>query len=174
MVADKKSGNKNVLQDLFNEQLQYDRKKRCEDIDVNICCKREKFLSRLFGIFNEEVVDAWCCNENSPYKNLGRPSIYDQDKKYLNTTLDFTFEDKNGGKYIVEMKAELQYQKFKYMILDNASDTEFLKNHLKKQAFKLFVNPGDNIVQVDGKNIKPNGSILVWGSIKEGFNKKKF
>jgi hypothetical protein len=36
---------------------------------------RDKFLSRLFGIFSEEIVRIWCRAPDAPYEDLGRPTI---------------------------------------------------------------------------------------------------
>lgn len=55
-----------VLGEIFQEQFNKVGKERCKKVDNY--CKRERFLSRLFGIFNEEIVDIWCQNkEISPY-----------------------------------------------------------------------------------------------------------
>ncbi len=35
--------------------------------------QRAKFLSRLFGIFSEKIVDVWARDERAPYEGLGRP-----------------------------------------------------------------------------------------------------
>ena len=125
----------NVLKTLFLEELNKDRLQRCKD---DTRCKKEKFISRLFGIFNEEIVSIWCNNKKSHYRNLGRPTLYIDGRHF---TLDFTFEDRNKKRYIVEMKSELQYEKFKYMVLSNGSNVNYFQQHLKKKAFQLFVDP---------------------------------
>ncbi len=43
------------------------------ECNKNYDCKREKFLSRLFGIFSEEIVNIWYQYEDLPYENLGMP-----------------------------------------------------------------------------------------------------
>jgi hypothetical protein len=36
---------------------------------------RDKYLSRLFGLFNEDVVRHWCGLPETPYTDLGRPTL---------------------------------------------------------------------------------------------------
>ena len=162
-----------VLHTLFEDELTKKRTHRCTEQDNY--CEEAKFLSRLFAIFSEGIVRIWGESEQSKYKgSLGRPTIYTyKNKRY---TLDFTFEDQAGKIYIVEMKAELQYEKFKYMVLKNRSEepkVDFLNHHLKKEAFKLFINPNSSEVReikVNGESKKVDGSILIWGSISKNFN----
>jgi len=71
--------------------------------------KRDKFISRFFGIFSEEIANIYFCSPYSEYTNLGRPNISINNKHYI---LDFTLKNKNNGKiYICEMKCEMQYMK---------------------------------------------------------------
>lgn len=133
--------------------------------------RRGKFLSRLFGIFSEEIVNIWCENSQSPYENLGRPTLIASDGKYY--VLDFTFVDKENNKFIVEMKSEIQYENYKYMVLDPNKDVNYLSHHLKKMAFKLFVNKDWAKVKIKGKEVVDKeefGTILIWGSLKEKFS----
>jgi len=161
-----------VLANIFNQP----------DLDCNKDnddCKREKFLSRLFGIFSEEIVKIWCANEKSPYDDLGRPSLYDKADKYTGTTLDFTFQDKDKKIYIVEMKCEIQYENFRYFHLNNKDKLEgFLGHHRKKQAFerfeKLGKNPDRYIVKYLDYEAKEKckiekiaGIILIWGKVNQ-------
>src|SRR5690349_3332416 len=61
---------------------------------------RAKFLSRLFGIFSEEIVSLWAQDDRAPYRSLGRPTI-----KVVGTnrghTLDFTLRERTTGKVFV-------------------------------------------------------------------------
>lgn len=50
---------------------------------------RDNFLARLFGIFSEEVVRAWCACPQAPYSNLGRPTLREPGEA-RGHTLDFT------------------------------------------------------------------------------------
>ncbi len=110
--------------------------KQTENCETGNNDARSKFLSRLFGIFSEKIVDCWCKNNKSDYENCGRPTIYADGWHY---TLDFTFK-KDDKLYIVEMKSEIQYQNYKFMILKNNSKVNYLKHHLEKKAFKLFID----------------------------------
>ena len=175
--------NYEVLGEIFKDQLNKERKERCkEDGDY---CKQEKFLSRLFGIFSEEIIDIWCQNYKSPYMNLGRPSLYKGDK-YTKTTLDFTFQDQESKEiYIVEMKCEIQYENFKYFHLRNEDELKkppegngFLEHHRKKQAFEKFEELGESpenyIVKYLDQETKEHckvekiaGIILIWGKVDQ-------
>jgi len=138
---------------------------------------KNKFLSRIFGIFSEEIVNIWCSNDNAPYKNIGRPTIYTKEPKKGHYTLDFTFKDKDNKKFIVEMKSEIQYENYKYMILQSDTATNYLKHHQKKTAFQLFLNLKNNRISVKKEeinNLKSDGSILVWGSLSNNFNLNQF
>lgn len=76
--------------------------------------------------------------------------------------------------YVVELKSELEYQKYKFLKLE---DTSQLKHHQKKNAFNRFLNMAKNpnayIVTInDNSNNKKieldvSGAILVWGSLTE-------
>lgn len=136
----------------------------CED-------SRGRFLSRLFGIFSEEIVKIWCENNKSPYKNIGRPTLITSDGNYY--VLDFTFVDKENNKFIVEMKSEIQYENYKYMVLDPDKNVDYLSHHLKKRAFKLFVNKSWVMLKIKGKEVVDEekfGTILIWGSLEERFS----
>ena len=124
---------------------------------------RDKFLSRVFGIFSEEIVHCWCNDTRSPYENLGRPTL-------LNTTtgrrytLDFTFRSRvSGHVYVGEMKCELEYENYQYLILESPTQ---LQHHMG-EAFKLFLgtatSPATCRVNVQGKPQSVDGAILVWG-----------
>ena len=128
--------------------------------------KRDNFLSRLFGVFNEDIVRLWCDNPNSNYNNLGRPSLY-EGGKYTGTTLDFGFRDKNGDIFLGEQKCELAYQNYKFIELNSIDQL----NHHDKKAFERFrevaKNPHLYTVKIDGKEFSVKGSILIWGRVNE-------
>ncbi|MEI2612216.1 MAG: hypothetical protein V9G20_26565 [Candidatus Promineifilaceae bacterium] len=128
---------------------------------------RDKFLSRLFGIFSEEVVRCWGKDNQSPYRNLGRPTIK-LTGKTRGSTLDFAFESKSDGKvYVGEMKCELEYENYRYLTLESPTQLD----HHGNQAFRLFLDIAKNIspysVTVGGKPQPISGSILVWGRYTE-------
>lgn len=128
---------------------------------------RDKFLSRLFGIFNEEIVRCWCRDNQSPYRNLGRPTIKPAGKP-RGYTLDFALESKSDNRvYIGEMKCELEYENYRYLTLESAAQLD----HHGKEAFRLFLdvakNPSQHIITIGGKPTSISGSILVWGRYTE-------
>ncbi len=128
---------------------------------------RDKFLSRLFGIFNEEIIRIWCRDSLSPYVDIGRPSIY-TDLEKRPSTLDFCLQNQKTGKlFISEMKCEIQYQNYNFLTLTEPSQL----NHHKKRAFDEFLittkNPDKFVVKVGGKQLFVNGGILVWGCVSE-------
>lgn len=125
--------------------------------------KRGKYLSRLFGIFSEDIVRIWAADKKCHYEDLGRPSIRFEGKTY---TLDFTFQHKQSRKvYIVEQKCEIEFQNYKFFILNKK---EQLSHHIKaKKAFMAFLEAAKkNIISVSiGKQeIKIDGTILIWGA----------
>lgn len=125
---------------------------------------RDKFMSRVFGIFNEEIVRIWCKSEVSHYEDIGRPTIYDRYRTGRGSTLDFTLKDKESNKiYISEMKCEIQYENFKYLQLDSIKHL----NHHNKPAYEKFLGvaatPQKYIVKVKGEETKVDGAILIWG-----------
>lgn len=127
--------------------------------------KRGAYLSRIFGIFNEEIIKIWARNQNSPYDiHEKRPTLYDGKKPY---TLDFTFI-KDSEIYVSEMKCEIEYQNYKFWKLHDP-EKQF-KHHQTKRAFELFLslskNPGSIPVNA-GDSIDPAGTILVWGAATE-------
>jgi len=135
---------------------------------------RDKFLSRIFGIFSEEIVRIWCRSKKSPFEDIGRPTIYDElEKTGRGSTLDFTFQDKETKKkYVSEMKCEIQFENFKYLELNSVDQLA----HHNKPAFQRFLGianePKKYSVKVQGKKMNVDGAILVWGktnqaSIKE-------
>ncbi|MDV6343270.1 hypothetical protein [Nitrosomonas sp. Is37] len=126
---------------------------------------RAKFLSRIFGIFSEEIVSLWAQDERAPYRNLGRPTIKTPGDS-RGHTLDFTFQERSSGNiFVVEMKCEIEYQNFRYFILEQAKQLE----HHNKPAFEAFLRttkfPSDQAIFVGGKAIKTHGAILIWGSV---------
>lgn len=125
---------------------------------------RAKYLSRVFGIFSEEIVRIWASAPRAPFENLGRPTVtsISNGRGY---TLDFTLRHKESGRsFIAEMKCEIEYQKFKYLVLTNAKQLE----HHKKPAFSIFLeaanNPSAHGVKINGREIVSHGSILIWGA----------
>jgi len=127
--------------------------------------KQDKFLSRLFGIFSEDIVRTWCQDRRAPYQNLGRPTVRLRAER-RGRTLDFTFQSRQDGRVFVgELKCELEFENYRYLTLTSSSQLD----HHKGEAFAKFrdiaKNPHKYKVTVDGKSISVAGSILVWGSV---------
>lgn len=123
---------------------------------------RDNFLSRLFGIFSEDVVRYWSRNPNAPYEDLGRPTIHTEGQWH---TLDFTLRNRRTGHtYATEMKCELSYEGYRYLRL---VDCEQLRHH-GGQAFRRFLElarPDHGFtVKVAGQPLHTDGAILVWGA----------
>ncbi len=126
---------------------------------------RDKFLSRLFGIFNEEMIRIWCRDDRAPYADIGRPTLY-VDHQERGSTLDFCLEHRESGRvYVTEMKCEMQYQDYKFLTLHESSQLE----HHDKTAFTIFLHastsPDDVLVKVGGKPVGVHGGILIWGRV---------
>jgi hypothetical protein len=126
---------------------------------------RDKFLSRLFGIFSEDVVRFWCSEAQAPFEDLGRPTV-----KGLNgsgkrgRTFDFTFRSRTDGRiYVGEMKCELEYQGYKYLTLESPEQLE----HHSLESFQIFLdlakNPNNYLVTTNHSPQPIGGCILVWG-----------
>ena len=131
--------------------------------------RRDKFLSRLFGLFSEEVVRTWCAYEASPYSDLGRPTLRDPSSGTW-STLDFTFQRGEGNSRKVfagELKCELEYNSYKYLRL---ADPGQLAHHTG-QAFQLLrrfaADPQCLNLTIAGKAHRADGAILVWGAITD-------
>lgn len=134
--------------------------------------KRDAFASRLLGIFSEEIVRIWCRDQKSQYEDLGRPSVYDNNGKYLNTTLDFTLKDKDTSRvYIAEMKCEIQFLNYKFLTLAFIDQIEHHKTRSSSNAFNRFLeltnNPQKLTVKINKQDIAINGGILVWGKVDQ-------
>jgi len=125
---------------------------------------RAKLLSRVFGIFSEEIVRIWARDERAPYACMGRPTIKSADggKGY---TLDFALRSRTTGHvYVTEMKCEIEYQNFRYFVLDGAEQL----THHNKPAFKEFLDSArctpSQAITVNGEPVTTHGAILIWGA----------
>ena len=125
---------------------------------------RGKYLSRVFGIFSEEIVRIWAADPRAPFEDLGRPTLrMDGEDGY--STLDFTLRSRESGQvYPAELKCEIEYQGYRYFVLtgtkqlDHHSKPAFaalLDAALKRPGLRAFVNK--NEIAVDG-------AILIWGA----------
>ena len=130
--------------------------------------KRDKYLSRVFGIFSEEIASLWIGSYCSPYINRGRPTLSRIGAGAKSYTMDFTLQEKAGKKiYIAEMKCELEYDNYRYLELVEYKQLD----HHKGEAFSILIdfasNPQKYKVTVSGKDIQPHGSILIWGAVTD-------
>lgn len=127
--------------------------------------QRDKFLARLFGLFSEEIVRHWASDPNAPYEDLGRPTLrWPDDTKFH--TLDFTFRHRADGRvFVAEMKAELEWEGYRYLRLVDAAQIE---HHERSAAFQKLIATARNSeavsVRVGGKPVAVSGAILVWGA----------
>jgi len=127
--------------------------------------QRGKFLSRVFGIFSEEIVRIWARDAKAPYDDLGRPTLYHNGHR---STLDFLFRCcRSGKKFVVEQKCEIEYQNYKFVTLEDKSQLE----HHNKPAFAALLaaaqcaeKPQTKIGGKDGENVSIDGAILIWGA----------
>ena len=125
---------------------------------------RAKYLSRVFGIFSEEIVKIWANDSRAPYQDIGRPTL----KKLggaKGSTLDFTFRHKSSNKlFVVELKCEIEYQNYKYLVLTSLKQLE----HHKKDAFLALLDAAIKMpnqqVFVNKKEVQIDGAILIWGA----------
>jgi hypothetical protein len=141
---------------------------------------RAKFLSRIFGVFSDEIVKLWTENSKAPYKNLGRPTLRKRGLDQTKHTIDFTLSDRNEAVFVAEMKCEIQYQNFKYFVLQSDAERrrsllfgsvdDQLEHHVKP-AFEAFLqaarSPNDWRVFVKKREIPIQGAILIWGAATE-------
>ena len=129
--------------------------------------ERGKFLSRLFGIFSEQIVREWAADPRAPYENLGRPTLACGRPA---PTLDFLFKSRTTGQiFVVEQKCEIEYQNYRYLTLTHPHQL----THHSKNAFQAFLaaaagkGPDARQWKVDGKPIAVDGSIVVWGCVSD-------
>lgn len=133
--------------------------------------KRVRFLSRLFGLFNEQVVMHWCNCEQAEFRNLGRPTLRSLDGK-SRVILDFALENRHGPErekvFIAEMKCWLAAEDGRHLRLatldfvepfskENKSFRTFLDFAKAREAFNVSVKGQQRTAPV-------NGAILVWSA----------
>lgn len=127
--------------------------------------RRGAYLSRLFAFFSEEVVRHWAACEGAPYKDLGRPTVWDSFGK--RHTLDFTLERRRDKKrFVAELKCEIEFNSYRYL---NMTGPDVVSHHETLAAFEKFLRlarqPEALKVTVGGKEQEIAGSILGWGAV---------
>lgn len=127
---------------------------------------RGEFLSRLFGIFSEQVTRHWCRCPESSYEDLGRPTLRETGTQKPWYTLDFTLRSRDTNQiFMAEMKCWLQYQGFSFLRLINAGQL----THNQPTAFQWFLRlarePSVFDVRVANKPVAIDGAVLIWSAI---------
>jgi hypothetical protein len=127
---------------------------------------RGAYLSRLFAFFSEEVVRHWAACEQAPYRDIGRPVVWDEESPRYHV-LDFTLERRTDGlRFVSEMKCEIEFEGFRYLTLKGPEE---IAHHVSGAAFQKFIrlarHPGDLRVTVGGAEQEIVGAILVWGVV---------
>jgi hypothetical protein len=125
---------------------------------------RDNYLSRLFGLFSEQVVRDWCKFPMASYEDLGRPTLLGPDER-RGPTLDFTLRNRVSGlTCVAELKCEIAYRGYSYLRLAGSSQllrergpafNRFLKMATESDAFQ---------VKIGGSACHIDGAILVWGA----------
>jgi hypothetical protein len=101
--------------------------------------ERNKFLSRLFGIFSEEIVRCWTNDNQAPYQNLGRPTIRPKGSQQRGTVLDFPLKSKTDGQiYITEMKCWMEYEKHSFLTPEDPAQVKKARKFTK--GFPVFLD----------------------------------
>lgn len=126
---------------------------------------RDKFLSRLFSLFNEEVVRHWCRCSAAPFEDLGRPTLRAPGEA-RGHTLDFTLQHRETGKvFVAEMKCELEFENYRYLQLTEAWQLQ----HHRSTAFQKFLHLAKNAeafeTRVGGREVRVDGAIFIWGAV---------
>ena len=130
--------------------------------------RRGAYLSRLFAFFSEEVVRHWAACEQAPYRDLGRPTVWDEEGR--RHTLDFTLQrTSDGARFVTEMKCEIQFENYRYLSLRDGSEID---HHVAGAAFakllRLAREPNALRVTISGKGAQDLvGAMLVWGVVTE-------
>jgi len=129
---------------------------------------RGAFLSRLFAFFSEEIVRHWARCERSPYRDLGRPVVWDGNgSKYH--VLDLRLERvSDGARFVTELKCEIEFERYRYLTL---TDPGQLQHHTRNAAFQKLLraasDPGAQRVTIQGREIEVHGAVLVWGVVTD-------
>lgn len=126
---------------------------------------RGAYLSRLFASFSEEIVRHWAACDEAPFRDVGRPVLWDEDARRYHV-LDFTLERRSeGSRFVTEMKCEIQFEGYRYLMLE---DAEQIEHHAGGAAFqkllRLARDPTDLRVTVAGHPQVIAGAALVWGA----------
>jgi hypothetical protein len=137
---------------------------RFEQVFRSDSLRRDNFLARLFGIFSEEVVRAWCTCPQAPYTDLGRPTLRGPGD-VRGHTLDFTLRHRqNGHTYAAELKCWISWKDYTYIRLTRAGQLDTLTEPAFVKFLALARDPSAYRVSVASRPIGVDGAILVWGA----------
>jgi hypothetical protein len=126
---------------------------------------RDKYLSRLFGLFSESVVHIWCTQPDAAYEDLGRPTLRESGTKYGHT-LDFTLSERSTGRiYIAEAKCELEYNNYQYLSLEEPVQIAHHTSTAFAKFLRVAADPTAYDVRLKGAPVAVDGAILVWGAV---------
>jgi hypothetical protein len=126
---------------------------------------RDKYLSRLFGLFSEHVVHAWCASPRSTYEDLGRPTLLSPNEP-RGHTIDFTLKHRESGyMYVAELKCELEYNNYKYLQLTHPDQLRHHTSTAFAKFLQIAADPSALEVRRGGKPQVVDGAILIWGAI---------
>lgn len=96
---------------------------------------RGAYLSRLFAFFSEEIVRHWAACDEAPFRDVGRPVLWDEGARRYHV-LDFTLERRSdGSRFVAEMECEIQFEGYRYLTLQ---DAEQIEHHAGGAAFRSF------------------------------------
>lgn len=126
---------------------------------------RDKYISRLFALFGEQVVHRWCACPEAPYEDLGRPTLCDPGQT-RGHTIDFTLQRRDSDRiYVAELKCELEYEGYRHLRLTSADQVR----HHTSPAFGKFLRTASDPTAFDvrrkGNREPVDGAILVWGAV---------
>jgi hypothetical protein len=128
---------------------------------------RDKYLSRLFGLFSEEVVRTWCACPDAPYSDLGRPTVCEPGQA-RGHTLDFTLRRRTSGRdYAAELKCELEYDGYRYLTLTHSDQVRHHTSAAFAKLLTLARAPQALVVRRQGRVESVDGAILIWGALTD-------
>ena len=153
-----------------------DDKRQKSFLGVNLSdIEKANYLSRFFGIFYEGLIGFWL--ETKGFNLKGRPSVYNQNDRYLRRTFDYAVE-KNGKYFIGEAKGYIAYEDFTQIELTADLLDEYIAGSYN-DTFHLFLELGSRekpyskyrfrykCDEYKKTRFSPDGKMLFWTRVKE-------